>query len=42
MIAEVNDVPAGTQVITRYTIEIDGESKPACVADTISLVLSGK
>ncbi|GAA2542518.1 MaoC family dehydratase [Mycolicibacterium diernhoferi] len=42
VIAEVNDVPAGTQVITRYTIEIDGESKPACVADTISLVLSGK
>lgn len=42
VIAEVNDVAAGTQVITRYTIEIDGESKPACVADTISLVLSGK
>lgn len=38
-LAEVNDVAAGTQVITRYTIEIEGESKPACVADTISLVL---
>lgn len=38
-LAEVNEVPAGTQVITRYTVEIEGEPKPACVADTISLLL---
>ena len=39
-IAEVSDVPAGKQMVTRYTIEIDGESKPACVAETVVLLLS--
>jgi hypothetical protein len=29
-------------VITRYTIDIEGEPKPACVADTISLLLDEK
>jgi acyl dehydratase len=38
-IAEVTDVPAGKQMVTRYTIEIDGESKPACVAETVVLLL---
>ena len=32
----VQDVPGGAQVKTRVTIEIDGESKPGCVADTLS------
>ena len=39
-IAEVTDVPAGKQMITRYTIEIDGEAKPACVAETVVLLLA--
>ena len=39
-IADVSDVPAGKQLVTRYTIEIDGESKPACVAETVVLLLS--
>jgi acyl dehydratase len=39
-ITEVSDVPAGKQMVTRYTIEIDGESKPACVAETVVLLLS--
>ena len=39
-IAEVTDVPAGKQMVTRYTIEIDGESKPACVAETVVLLLA--
>ena len=38
-IAEVSDVPAGKQLVTRYTIEIEGESKPACVAETVVLLL---
>ncbi|XVQ10085.1 MaoC family dehydratase [Spirillospora sp. CA-255316] len=30
---------AGTALTTRYTIEIDGGRKPACAAETITLVL---
>ncbi|WP_182524373.1 MaoC family dehydratase [Nocardioides dongkuii] len=37
---EVTDVPAGTQLIIRYTVEIEGEPKPACVAETVVLLLS--
>jgi acyl dehydratase len=39
-ITEVSDVPAGKQMVTRFTIEIDGESKPACVAETVVLLLT--
>src|SRR6476619_2517649 len=39
-VAEVSDVPAGKQLVTRYTIEIEGESKPACVAETVVLLLN--
>jgi acyl dehydratase len=39
-IDEVTDVPAGKQMITRYTLEIDGEDKPACVAETVVLLLT--
>ena len=38
-ILEVSDVPAGKQMVTRYTIEIEDESKPACVAETVVLLL---
>ena len=38
-IVDVSDVPAGKQMVTRYTIEIEGESKPACVAETVVLLL---
>jgi acyl dehydratase len=38
-IADVSDVPAGKQMVTRYTVEIDGEPKPACVAETVVLLL---
>jgi acyl dehydratase len=33
------DVRAGKQLITRYTIEIEGHPKPACVAETVALLL---
>ena len=39
-IADVSDVPAGKQMVTRYTLEIEGESKPACVAETVVLLLT--
>lgn len=32
-------VPAGRQLVTRYTVEIEGEPKPACVAETVALLL---
>jgi acyl dehydratase len=39
-IAEVSDVPAGKQMITRYVIEIEDVTKPACVAETVVLLLN--
>jgi acyl dehydratase len=39
VITDVSDVPAGRQLVTRYTVEIEGEPKPACVADTVVLLL---
>ena len=39
-VVEVSDVPAGKQMITRYTVEIEGETKPACVAETVVLLLA--
>jgi acyl dehydratase len=38
-LAEVTDVPAGKQMVTRYTVEIEGADKPACVAETVVLLL---
>ena len=38
-LAELVDVPAGKQLVVRYTIEIEGEAKPACVAETVVLLL---
>lgn len=35
---EVNDLPKGTQVVTRYVIEIEGVERPACVAQQITLI----
>ena len=39
VLLEVADVPAGKQLVTRYTVEIEGQPKPACVADTVVLLL---
>ena len=38
-IAEVVDIPAGKQLTVRHTIEIEDEPKPACVAETVVLLL---
>lgn len=37
--AEVTDIPAGQQLVVRHTIEIEDEPKPACVAETVVLLL---
>jgi acyl dehydratase len=38
-LAEITDVPGGKQAVVRWTIEIDGESKPACVAESVARYL---
>ena len=38
-LSEVADLPAGKQLTLKYTVEIEGEAKPACVAETVVLLL---
>ena len=38
-VGSVADVPAGHQLTMKYTVEIEGEDKPACVAETVVLLL---
>jgi acyl dehydratase len=38
-IKELSDVPAGKQLVTQYVVEVEGEGKPACVAETVVLLL---
>ena len=39
VMGEVTDLPAGKQLTLRHTIEIEGTAKPACVAETVVLLL---
>lgn len=36
---DVVDIPSGKQLTVQHTIEIEGEAKPACVAETVVLLL---
>jgi len=36
-LVEVTDKPQGRQAVVRYTVELDGSDKPACVAEQIVL-----
>lgn len=38
-VGAVTDLSAGKQMLMRYTVEIEGEAKPACVAETVVLLL---
>ncbi|GAA2000081.1 MULTISPECIES: MaoC family dehydratase [Nocardioides] len=38
---EVTDLPAGKQITLRHVVEIEDEPKPACVAETVVLLLEG-
>lgn len=35
----IHEVAAGAQLTTRYVLEIEGQDKPACVAETVVLLL---
>ncbi|MFL6023854.1 MAG: MaoC family dehydratase [Marmoricola sp.] len=39
-VKEVIDIPAGKQLTLGYVVEIDGQDKPACVAETVVLLLA--
>jgi hypothetical protein len=41
-LGNVTVVPAGLQVTITYVIEIENGSKPACVAETVVLLVAGK
>ncbi|MEI7993255.1 MAG: hypothetical protein WCH93_12625, partial [Actinomycetota bacterium] len=41
MIVEVSDIPSGVLTRTRYTFEVEGSDRPACVADMLELATSG-
>ncbi len=38
-VAGVTDLPAGKQMTLKHVVEIDGSDKPACVAETVVLLL---
>ena len=38
-VGEVTDLAAGKQLTLRYVIEIEDQDKPACVAETVVLLL---
>jgi acyl dehydratase len=40
-LGQVTDIPAGRLLTLRHTIEIEGEDKPACVAEAVVLLLTG-
>jgi acyl dehydratase len=39
-LVSVADVPQGVQVVMRYVVEAEGSEKPACVAETVVLLVS--
>jgi acyl dehydratase len=39
VMGQVTDLPTGKQVTMRHTIEVEGSDKPACVAETVVLLL---
>ena len=38
-VGDVTDLPSGKQLILKHVVEIEGEDKPACVAETVVLLL---
>ena len=40
-VGSVTDVPAGKQLTLKYVVEIEGQDKPGCVAETVVLLLDG-
>ncbi len=40
LVVDVKDTDKGQQVTLQHTIEIKGEDKPACIAETLTLLMS--
>ncbi|MGC4108903.1 MAG: MaoC family dehydratase [Nocardioides sp.] len=40
VLGEVTDLPTGKQLTLRHTVEVEGQDKPACVAETVVLLLT--
>ena len=40
VMGDVTALPTGTQLTLRHTIEIEGQDKPACVAETVVLLIA--
>lgn len=38
-VKKVEDIPAGKQLTLGYVVEVEGQDKPACVAETVVLLL---
>ena len=38
-VKEITDLPSGKQLVLGHVIEIEGQDKPACVAETVVLLL---
>ncbi|WP_020658330.1 MaoC family dehydratase [Amycolatopsis benzoatilytica] len=38
-LVELTDVPGGKQAVVRWVVEIEGEDKPACVAEMVSRLI---
>ncbi|GAA1191656.1 MaoC family dehydratase [Prauserella alba] len=38
-LAETSPASQGTQAVVRWTLEIDGEAKPACIAETVTVLV---
>jgi acyl dehydratase len=38
-VGDVTDLPSGKQLTLRHVVEIEGQDKPACVAETVVLLL---
>ena len=39
-VGAIAEVPAGRQLTLKYVVEIEGQDKPACVAETVVLLLA--
>jgi acyl dehydratase len=40
-VGQITEIPAGRQLTMKCVIEIEGQDKPACVAETVVLLLAG-
>ena len=38
-LTDAQTTPSGTRFVVRFVVEIEGETKPACVADTVQLLV---